>query len=401
MAPRSVKFLTILLFFISLIFYLQKLAQPSLLIWDERHHVPAAQSYLTQSRAMYSNLRNPPLGKEFIAASISLLGRDFFAYRLPSAIAASVLCALLFYFGIQLSGKNAGGILAAGLWLTSTLAYLHARLAMLDMITSLFFTAGLLAFLQIFKQVPASRTTEASSSKILWLYLACFTVAWGGTVKVLVYFLFPLFFLGLVLHRKSWNLRDSLPNLFFAALVFSLMALIFSYGILGYQPLEIPGELWRMYRIQSEPHRDYESLSTWYEWFIFRGSHWYSAPFGDTGHRLALWCANNPVLWAPGTLSVLGLLYFGWKKRNLTELLMAAAIPLQIIFWVVFKSQTILYYGLPMEPIFCLTIPIVLSELSKKVAKPGTFFNVWTAALLTASLLYFLKHFAVLQGKLL
>jgi 4-amino-4-deoxy-L-arabinose transferase and related glycosyltransferases of PMT family len=399
MSLRYVKILTMLIFFASLAMYCFRLGQIQSLVWDEEYHVLAAQSYSQSDRTAYLNRNNPPLGKELIALSMKILGDNFFAYRLPSALAAAGVAALLFFLGTRLASRWIGGLLAAGLWLSSTLAYVHARLATLDMMTTFFFIASLAAFLPVLWPSPpaGSSTTKAPSSRDLSaLYLACFLAALGANVKVLCYLLFPLLLLGLVLARQRWPLKSSLAHLFFATLIFSLLGLILSYGLLGFSPGEIPGELKKMVFLQSKPHREYLSLSPWYEWFLLQASHWYPSQLRDSGDRIYVWCSNNPVLWVAGSFGVVFLFIFGRKQPYYTVL--AAAIPLQIAFWAVFKKQTILYYGLPMEPIFCLCAMLALYELSRKLGKDRIFFNSWAAVLLAASGYYIFQSWAAMQG---
>ncbi|HEX5034415.1 MAG TPA: glycosyltransferase family 39 protein, partial [bacterium] len=157
-------------------FYLFRLGFPPIQVWDEAYHVPAAQSYLTGVKSSYRNPGNPPLGKELIAASIKTFGDRNWAHRLPSALSAAALGAVLFLAATYL-GAWEWGILAVLLWLASPLAYLHARLAMLDMPTAFFYTAGLAAFLPVLKH-------PAASGRKRYIVLACALAALGTTVKV-------------------------------------------------------------------------------------------------------------------------------------------------------------------------------------------------------------------------
>lgn len=363
-------------------FYLFRLGYPPIQVWDEQYHVPAAQSYLQGVKSAYRNPGNPPLGKEFIALSIRIFGDREWAHRLPSALSAAALGALLFLAASYLCGWEFG-LLAVLLWLSSPLAYLHARLAMLDMPTAFFFTAGLAAFLPVMKNPDQPRRRR-------WIVLACGLAALGTAVKVIVAALFPLFLLGLFLVRRRLSLKCSLPALLLASAAAIALAWTAAYGFLGFWPSEIPAQIGRMIRMQSTLHKDYAGLSTWQEWFFGGGSLWFHSEKNDQGLRFAALCTNNPLLWIPGGLAVLGLLAKGWRGDS-TAAFLGLAVPIQILFWVVLKSQWILSYGLPMEPVFCLAIPYLLHALFQ--AKPGgrIFAGIWGFCLVAAAGFYFFK----------
>jgi dolichyl-phosphate-mannose-protein mannosyltransferase len=371
-------------------FYLFRLDFPPVQVWDEAYHVPAAQSYLGGVKSEYRNPGNPPLGKELIAGSIRLFGDRSWSQRLPSALAGAGVGAILFLATIYLCCWWECGLLAVLFWLGSPLAYLHARLAMLDMPTAFFYIAGLAAFLPVLKNPSAPR-------RGLWIALACLLAALGTAVKVIAASLFPLFLLGLILVRRRLALKNSLGVLFGAAAATIALVWISAYGILGFGPSEIPEQISRMIRVQSTPHKDYAGLSSWQDWFLGRGSLWFHSEKAADGRRFAALCANNPLLWIPGALAILGLLWKGWRGAPLAAYL-GFAVPIQIGFWLLLKSQWILSYGLPMEPVFCLAIPFILVSLFQAKAGGRKFAAIWGFCLAAANGFYFLKIYPQVFG---
>ena len=364
-------------------FYLFRLDFPPVQVWDEQYHVPAAQSYLGGLKSAYRNPGNPPLGKELIALSIRLFGDQPWAHRLPSALSAAGVGALLFLGAWYLCAAWESGLLALLFWLGSPLAYLHARLAMLDMPTALFYCAGLLAFLPVLKN-------PGDPGRRRWIVFACLLAALGTAIKVIVASLFPLFFLGLFLVRDRLPLKRSLPTFFGSAFFLTILAWLLAYGILGIGPSELPKQIRRMVQVQSTMHKDYAGLSSWQDWFLGRGSLWFHSEKTPQGERFAALCANNPLLWIPGALALLGLLWRGLRGTPLATYL-ALAVPIQILCWMLLKSQWILSYGLPMEPVFCLAIPFLLHKQFQ--AKPGgrKFAALWGFCLALAGIFYFAK----------
>ncbi len=386
---RRLLFGTLGIFLCLLPFYLFRLGYPHIQVWDEAYHVPAAQSYLAGVKSSYRNPGNPPLGKEFIALSIRFFGDKPWAHRLPSALAAAALGAILFLAAFYLCGWECG-LLAVLLWLSSPLAYLHGRLAMLDMPTAFFYTAGLVAFLPVLKNPDRAGRRR-------WIVLACFLAALGTAVKVIVAALFPLFLIGLFLVRGRLPLKRSLPVLFAASAAAILLAWTAAYGFLGFWPSEIPTQIDRMIRMQSTLHKDYAGLSTWQEWFLGQGSLWFHSEKNEAGLRFAALCANNPLLWIPGGLATLGLLIKGWRGDS-TAAYLGLAVPIQILFWVLLKSQWILSYGLSMEPVFCLAIPFLLNGLFQAKAGGRKFAAVWGFCLVAAAGFYFVKVYPQVFG---
>ncbi|MDL1872104.1 phospholipid carrier-dependent glycosyltransferase [Deltaproteobacteria bacterium PRO3] len=387
---KPVIFLTILIFIGLSLVYTLRLDRPEVLVWDEQYHVAAAQSYRTGYKPAYLNRRNPPLGKELIALSARLFGKNYFAYRLPSALSAAALGALLFWTAAWLTRRWEGGLLALLFWLSSTLAFLHARLAMLDMAATLFFFAGLAAFLPVLKD-PGGRHPAR------WIHLACLSAALGGAVKPIGYLLLPLFFLGLVAVRDAYPLRRSLPQLLAAALWTIVVTLVACYGVLGFAPAEIVTEIRRIFALQGFLHKDHPGLSSWHEWFLGRGELWYLSQPGPEGRRFAALCVQNPVLFGLGAFSGLGLAIRAALRKDPVDVFLAAAVPAQLLFWAIFKEQTILSYALPMVPVFCLNIAYALSL----AVRPTAYYRVWALCLGTASGIFFYKAFPEVWGTFL
>jgi len=385
--PKTVIFLTSLIFIALAAFYLHRIQEPGTLVWDEQHHVPAAFSYLQGDKSHYSDLRNPPLGKELIALSMKVFGDNFFAYRLPAALSAASIGALLFFVGTWLADSWEAGLLSVIFWCSSTLAFLHARLAMLDMPTALFFFAGLAAFLPLLRD-PNRRHRD------YFIHLGCLLAAIGGMIKAVDYLLFPLFFAGLCAVRGQWQLRQSLPRLFGFSLFWFLSILFLGYGLIGYSPAEIPHQWNLMFRLQTSLHQDYPGLSLWYQWFLGKGELWYrSRPLPEGGFYTEL-CKQNPVLWILGGLANAAAAIQWIRRRDPIDLLLALAVPAQALFWFLFKEQQILTYALPMEPIYCLSIPYFLGRWLKN---PG-YFRIWGLCLATASLFFLWKSYSLVLG---
>jgi len=312
----SAKILTLILFALGLALSLPNLGRFHSLVMDEAQYIPAVQTYLKKDLQGYSNPRNPPLGKEIIALSMECFGDNYFAYRFPSALAWAGVTGLIFCGVYNLCRSQIAGLMASGLWLTSTLAWIHGRLATLDMMTCFFLLAGAVCFFQVLAK-------PLSPKRAWWLWLSLGLASLGGAVKALDFILIPWVLVGLVAIRKEWPLRNSLKHALPACLLLPTGILFLSYLIFGTHVSDIPGQFALMVRLQSLPHHEFSGLSPWYDWFLLKGNlSYYSSPLPD-GFRYRIWCANNPVLWVGGSFACVALLVLAWRRLEVGFFLVA------------------------------------------------------------------------------
>lgn len=361
-----------------------RLNQPPVAVWDEVLQVPAGRSLWTFDKARYTHTENPPLGKAIIGLSIRAFGDERWVHRLPSAISAAAISALLFLLILQMTENFFAALLASGLWMTSSMGYLHARLGTLDMMTCFFFVAGFFAFLQ-------TSFTASLRSRVAWLLAACALTALGGMVKVIVLLLFPLILIGLVLRRKDWALKNSLPWFAAGAALFSMLVFFGIYACFGYSPPQALEELRFIYNFHHHDVSHHQSLSSWWQWLLLRGNFFYLKTPLANGDWVMVLCAANPVLWILGEVSILTILLLAVRRREVNAILIALAVFFQLAFWIFLKHRTLLYYSLPIEPFFCLGIAGFFSLIFKN--KPQGMQLFWLALLLIISSMGFYKYF--------
>lgn len=103
-------------------------------------------------------LNKPPLTYWLIGISCKLFGVSYGASRLPSALAALATLSLVYFLGTRLMDER-GGLVAAGILGTSYLFMNFARMAMSDMLLTLFVTASFLSFI-VGLTSPAGRSNR-------------------------------------------------------------------------------------------------------------------------------------------------------------------------------------------------------------------------------------------------
>jgi dolichyl-phosphate-mannose-protein mannosyltransferase len=116
--------------FAALVFW--RIDIPSKPFFDEVHYLPAAREYLALGR--FVNREHPLLGKELIALGIALFGDRPFGWRVFPAC-AGVLALFAGMRAIWFATERRFATLAYGILLaTGFFIFVHARVAMLDMI---------------------------------------------------------------------------------------------------------------------------------------------------------------------------------------------------------------------------------------------------------------------------
>ncbi len=109
-------------------------------VFDEAYYVPAARDLIT---GIATNVEHPPLAKGLIALSILAFGDRGIAWRLPSILFGTVAILLLYLLTRRLADKKTA-LLAAFLLSFESLWFVHASIAMLDVVAV---TLGLAALL--------------------------------------------------------------------------------------------------------------------------------------------------------------------------------------------------------------------------------------------------------------
>jgi predicted membrane-bound dolichyl-phosphate-mannose-protein mannosyltransferase len=111
-------------------------------VFDETYYVPSARELLL---GIVTNVEHPPLAKGLIALSILAFGDRPVAWRLPSLLAGTLAVLLLYLLTRRLADRRTA-LIAAFLLSFESLWFVHASIAMLDIVAV---TIGLWALLYL------------------------------------------------------------------------------------------------------------------------------------------------------------------------------------------------------------------------------------------------------------
>ncbi|MGE3692465.1 MAG: phospholipid carrier-dependent glycosyltransferase [Novosphingobium sp.] len=341
--------IAIALAFLGLVWH--RLGIPSKIYFDEVHYVPAARKLLQWEMV---NTEHPMLGKQILAAAISLLGDKPLSWRIPSALFGAFG---LFAFGRLIwhaSHRRFATLAGMFLLATSFAWFIQSRIAMLDMFMAAFGICGLW-------QVAVALNRPARRAR--WHLLAA-GVLFGLSMGV------------------KWSMAPAvaLPGLAMLALRFRdhgrrfivesgtrpLPGIaLWEAGIwIGLVPLAIywatymPGFLmpknpidplqplaWHRYmiRLQDSVTALHTYRSIWPDWVVNWRAVWYLYQEVDSAQRGVL-LIGNPFSMLAGLSALLWCLWAGlWRRRH--DALAFAGLYLALLsLWIVSEKPIQFYY---------------------------------------------------------
>lgn len=371
---------------------LLRLNYPSQMYFDEVYHVPAAMmlsdgNFITPfdpNQTSYDGQNvadwlHPPLAKYFQALSISLLGKNPLAWRLPSLI-FSMFSLIAFYFLLRLLGKDvffkkeesekknelATSLALLGTFLLSLdgLFLVQSRIAMNDVFV-LFFI--LLAVLSYF--------VYSFSKKYFYLFLTGIVLGLALASKWTALWIILLFFIKEILSLK--NLRK-LPFLIFSLILTPL----FIY-LLCYLPMFTTGKTFfdflllqkTIFLSQITNPNTHLYSSGPLSWLLNLRPVWFymAGPINSNLELLAnIYALNNPLLSFYLFLAFLLTIIFllsdrksSFLKKNILfifSIYLASFLP-----WIVFARPMFIYHYLPAIPFLIILLSYFLINFLRKI----------------------------------
>ena len=308
---------------------------------------------------------HPEMGKLAIAAGQAILGFDPWGWRIASAIAGTILLALIYPLARRLRLPRAWALAALLLAASDMLLIAQSRIATLDIFV------GVWTVLCIYLAL-----VYVQSGRRWWWLVACGAAGgmalgtkWSGALALVAAIAILL-----VLHRRepgrplSDRLLDAfaaLPLLILclvvlpAAIYFASYTLYFTHGHTLPQWWELHKQMWE-FNMNLQAEHSYASRA--HTWIFDARPVWYYYE-GEPLVR-GIIAMGNPLLWwasVPATIALLGVAI---ARRDRRLLLPPLLVVLLYLPWLGTTRTSFLYYMTPVVPFMAIALASALALLA-------------------------------------
>ena len=330
--------------------------------FDEIYH--ARTAYESANGLSIYEWTHPPLGKDFISWSVSTLGMNPFAWRLPGVMAGILMVPAIYFLALLLFKKTSWATLGAILFAFDGMHYVQTRIATIDSFGVLFI---ILMFLFMYWYYSMSFYDEPLGKTFIPLGLCGLSFGLGAASKWICLYagagLAVIFFMTLFRrwreyvaacnalnkvsgeeklyyqHIKDRFVLNTCYTILFCILVFIIIPLII-YCASYYPYWNAVGESRKWYEIIIDNQKamfDYHSQLTathyyqsdWFTWPIMYKPMFYYAGPSDADTIYAIYAFGNPAVWYAGLVATVTAIviyvkrFFGDRVVNLHTTLQA------------------------------------------------------------------------------
>ena len=361
----------------------------SVVVFDEHYYVHDANSALhgrigprqpsPWKPGNDSALAHPPLGTLSIATGILALGNDPWGWRVPSALAGTLLIALVYPLARRLRLSPRWALVALLLAASDTMLIVESRLGVLDPFVALWSAACIYCAL---RYVQSGRPTR-------WL-AACgaggglaLASKWSGVLALAA--AVAIIVVDRALERRRERAVEAsgageaggtaarLARAFACLVVLPLVLYVASYadyfasGHTVRQWLHLQGYMatfnWQAHADSSLASRPltwiFDAEPIWYRWAV--------VPHGVLG-MIAI---GNPLLWWASIAAVLGLLWAAWRQRDARPALVPLLVCALYLPWLATSRVSYIYYLTPAIPFLAIAVAAALTRLAGPVPLRG------------------------------
>jgi dolichyl-phosphate-mannose-protein mannosyltransferase len=390
--PRRDLVLALLLTVLAGIFRLPGLSFPKDEYFDEVYHAKSARQYVLGQNPV--EWVHPLTAKLLIATGVLAFGYEPWAWRLPSAVAGTLLAPAFFFLARRALATERAALLASLLLLADGVYLVQSRVAMTNIFAVLF---QCLAALSVLRAGVPERLSAASMTLL--------GVCLGLAVSTRWTSLWALGFLGLVLlalrGERVLRPREAL------LVVLAFAAIPVALYVASYLPLLVRGHLrvaeafpnsfhswtdvvrgarhlWeeqlQVWRYHANLDATHPYFSTWYTWpWLYRPT-WY---FFEQKNELVrgIVAIGNPALWWVAVPASLWALVTGARERDPRRLFAALGFACLYLPWgVAPRKLNYSHYLFEALPYACLSLGTILDrtwDSSLRFLARGYFALVW------------------------
>ena len=315
------------------------------------------------------SLAHPPLGTLSIAAGIVALGNDPWGWRVPSALAGTLLIALVYPLARRLRLAPVWALVALLLAASDTMLIVESRLGVLDPFVALWSTACIYCALRYVQSGRPARWLAACGATG-GLALAS---KWSGVLALAAAAL--ICGIGWARERRRANATSSGEGARLACALVCLIALPLGVYVASYADYFASGHTVRQWlHLQG-----YMASFNWHvqgtstmasrplSWIFDAAPIWYRWAEGPHG-VLGMIAIGNPLLWWGSIVAVVGLLWAAWRQRDARLTVTPALVCILYLPWLATSRETYIYYLTPVIPFLAIAVATGLARLAGPVA---------------------------------
>ncbi len=394
-ARRGVLLLLGIVLFAGLV-RLPRLHTPAHMVFDEIYYAKAAAQILAGSEVTEERT-HPPLSKLIIAAGIRLFGDDAVGWRLPGAVAGTLLVAVVYALAATLFQDRFIAAVSALLIAADGLIFVESRIAKPDIFLVLFLFGSYAAFWQYLRG-RLDRPAEPSGHEVRWLYLA--GAAAGCAVATKWTAVVPLSVIPVVLVLLlGWG-RIALPgrDLGHFALAFILVpAAIYlltyiPYFMLGHTPREWLAHQASMYEFHASLREPHPYQSRWWSWPLLLRPIWYEYYEVAPEVRRGILAIGNPIVWWAGLPALALIAWRAVRTRAAPETFLLAGFAIAYGQYAFITRPLFLYHYMPALPFLIIALAAVMARMR---ARAG---GVMVWLLIALAVGWFVAYYPVLSA---
>ncbi|MHA6719029.1 phospholipid carrier-dependent glycosyltransferase [Sphingomonas sp. RS6] len=355
--------------------------QPSRIMFDEVHYVPAAEALIELSGPR--NIEHPPLGKELIGAGMDILGDNPFGWRLfPTIAGTATVLGVFAFLWLLMRGRMRPALVGAALVTLNQTLYVQARTAMLDVFLGAFLIWAFVFLLWAMRGTPRQALWRwIFGSALMGLATA---VKWSAAPYVAMV---ALAFVAIRIVDARRAKRPLSAALFAGDQphwpgLSTIVALVLLGGVsipvyfTTFAPeffyvrdaIDLPGlfSLQRaMYAAQTQVLPPHNYQSDWWSWPLMIRPIWFFYEW-DMGAQRGVLLIGNPVIMWGGLVAVLAGYAAWFRSRAIRPLAMALLWTASVAIYAIIPKSLGFFYYYHLSGIFiCLVLAVTFDHFDR------------------------------------
>lgn len=375
---------------------LPRLQTPSHMVFDEIYYAKAAQQILAGVEVTEERT-HPPLSKLIIAAGIRLAGDNAFGWRIASALAGTLLAAVIYALAAILFRDRFIAAIAALLVAIDGLLFVESRIAKPDIFLTLFLFGSYAGFWRYLRG-RLDRPEEPSGCEVRWLYLA--GAAAGCAIATKWTTVVPLSTIPVTLALlRGWG-RIGLPRGDLRHIAAAFVLVPVAVYLLTYIPYFMRGHTVRewfahqvsMYEFHASLTAPHPYQSKWWSWPFLIRPIWYEYMEAAPGIQRGILAVGNPIIWWASLPAFCLIASRAVRTRSMPETFLLAGFAISYLQYAFITRALFLYHFMPALPFLFMGLAAVMARVRARVG--GTV--GWL--LIVVAVGWFVAYYPVLSG---